>query len=248
MDFTKIYESEIFYRDDDFEWIDCTHIRGTNCYCDEDAEAELKGIIKDYLPYGVHFIDSGNYHYMSKLWTDKIHEPFVLAVFDHHPDMQPSLFGSLMSCGCWVKKVLDTNPYVKKAVLIGADDSLLQNIESKYRDRIVCFSENNLHDADTWKKFADIHINASVYISVDKDVLNTESAVTSWDQGSLTLPELKSLFSMILKKQRIIGIDICGECADTPQTSTGRYGMMLNDTANDELLHLIETKKNDEFF
>ncbi len=50
----------------------------------------LKERIATFQPEEIHFIDSGNHHYMSKLWTDKITSPFSLVVFDHHPDMQPS--------------------------------------------------------------------------------------------------------------------------------------------------------------
>ena len=110
MNFTHVYEQERFINDIHFQWIDCTDLNGTNCYCDAEAAKVIRQRMAPYLPEGIHFIDSGNYHYISKFWTDKIKTPFSLVVFDHHPDMQPSLFDNLMSCGCWVKKVLDTNP------------------------------------------------------------------------------------------------------------------------------------------
>lgn len=59
---------------------------------------------------------------MSKFWTDRIREDFVLILFDHHTDMQPSRFGELLSCGSWVKDVMDENPFVRKVVIIGADE------------------------------------------------------------------------------------------------------------------------------
>ena len=44
----------------------------------------MKRVIAGYPAEGIHFIDSGNYHYLTKLWTDKLRVPFSLIVFDHH--------------------------------------------------------------------------------------------------------------------------------------------------------------------
>ena len=81
-------------------------LNGTECYCDEEGASALQRMIADYSPQGIHFIDSGNYHYVTKFWTDKLATPFALLVFDHHPDMQPPLFEHILSCGSWVKDVL----------------------------------------------------------------------------------------------------------------------------------------------
>ena len=82
-------------------------------------------------------------------------------------------------------------------------------------------------------------IDTPVYISVDKDVLNPQSAVTNWDQGSLTLNELEHLLSIILKHEKIIGIDICGECSSTLNIFEAEKGTQLDNTANQELLNLF---------
>lgn len=107
MNFTGIYESETFYRHESVRWLDCRRIKGTNCYCDEEAERELAELIAPYPPSGIHFIDSGNYHYMTKLWTDKLTAPFDLILIDHHPDMQPPCLRSCSpaaagSTGFWI--------------------------------------------------------------------------------------------------------------------------------------------------
>ena len=80
----------------DIHWLDCTQIAGTDCYCDDEAVKAIRGQIADAGitdARGIHFIDGGNYHYMSKIWTDMVQEPFSLVVFDHHPDMQAPRFG-----------------------------------------------------------------------------------------------------------------------------------------------------------
>lgn len=213
MNFTHAYEEERFLRNPYFEWIDCTHLEGTDCYCDSEGEREVKRLIAPYPPEGIHWIDSGDYHYLTKLWTDKITSPFSLVVFDHHPDMQPSLFDNLLSCGCWVRTLLDTHPYLQKVCIIGAAEKLKKETEG-YDKRLLYFSEETLSHPEAWKLFSEFYLNEPVYLSVDKDILNPKYATTNWDQGSLDLSQLLALLRVILTHERIIGVDICGDSPD----------------------------------
>lgn len=241
MNFTHIYEVGEILKNKRIEWIDCTQINGTNCLCDEQAKQQLMAKMSPYGACGIHFIDSGNYHYVSKLWIDKIKIPFSLVVFDHHPDMQPGLFDNLLSCGCWVKEVLDTNPYVRQVCIIGASESLIDRVSSHcYGDRLVFYSDRTLLREEGWHRFAHERLEGPVYISVDKDVLDETYAVTNWDQGTMSLPELKELLTIILNHQRLIGIDICGECTlDGKLFEAGCY-RHLNFCTDKEIVTLIE--------
>lgn len=239
MDLSGVYKMESFYRHAYFDWIDCTALDGTQGYCDNHALTVLRHKIAPYAPDGIHFIDSGNYHYISKLWTDKITEPFALLLFDHHTDMQPSLFGKLLSCGSWVKDALDTNPYLKKVVIIGAADKLLEQIDPVYADRVISYKESELHDDTRWRHFALQHVPYPVYISIDKDVLTTEEAVSDWDNGSMTLAQLTVLLHRIVYNRRVIGVDICGGCSRTLQLITNPAALSLNDRANKLLLQKL---------
>ena len=49
-------------------------------------------------------------------------------------------------------------------------------------------------------------------MSIDKDVLSPTDDPTNWDQGATTLPELKRLLATLLRHNRLIGVDVCGEC------------------------------------
>ncbi|PZM10616.1 arginase family protein [Rhizobium tubonense] len=51
----------------------------------------------------------------------------------------------------------------------------------------------------------------AVYITIDKDVLASDDAVTNWDQGRMRLPYLLSLISEIGSRHRIIGADVIGD-------------------------------------
>ena len=118
----------------DIHWLDCTQIAGTDCYCDDEAVKAIRGQIADAGitdAHGIHFIDGGNYHYMSKIWTDMVQEPFSLVVFDHHPDMQAPRFGGILSCGGWVLEVLKSNPFVQSVTLIGVADHLVDEIRQE---------------------------------------------------------------------------------------------------------------------
>ena len=132
MNFSNVYEEENFYKNAGAEWIDCSDISGADCFCDDEAAAEIRRRLQDVSAHGLHFIDSGNYHYVSRFFTDKIKERFVLVVFDHHPDMQPPLFEQILTCGDWVKSVIDTNKNLEKVVLVGTSDKLIANIPEEY--------------------------------------------------------------------------------------------------------------------
>lgn len=138
MDFTGTYGEQPFARAGNFNWLDCRGIQGTDCYCDEEGEAALRELIAAFSPYSLHFLDSGNYHYLTKLWTDRIREPFSLVLFDHHTDMQPPMFEGLLSCGGWVKKMLDTNPFLRKVMIAGVPESEAVKVRS---ERVLAISE-----------------------------------------------------------------------------------------------------------
>ncbi len=51
----------------------------------------------------------------------------------------------------------------------------------------------------------------SVYLTIDKDVLAYEDAITNWDQGCMRLPYLLSLIREISRYHRIVGADVTGD-------------------------------------
>ena len=176
LNFTHAYEGMDFLRAMPCQWVDCTHLHGTQCYCDSEGERRLRALLAPYPPEGIHLIDSGDYHYVTKLWTDKIDHPFSLIVFDHHPDMQPPLFEGLLSCGCWVRTVLDTNPHVQKVCIVGATEKLKQETAG-YDGRLVYFSEQTLRLREAWHVFSRLWLNEPVYISIDKDAVVWQKAL-----------------------------------------------------------------------
>lgn len=87
MNFSGIYETESFYETVPQEnriWLDCRTIPGTNCYCDEEGERELKERMEPLGAEGIHFLDSGNYHYVTKLWLDQVKDPSIFWYWSSH--------------------------------------------------------------------------------------------------------------------------------------------------------------------
>ena len=231
-------------------WLDCTKIEGTDCYCDDEAQAALHKMMDDAVANAsaannsakiipdIHFFDNGNYHYMSKLWTDRVQEPFDLVVFDHHPDMQPPRFEGILSCGGWVLEVLKNNPFVQSVTLIGVADHLVDEIREELPasenaavlDRVKFIRESELKSELATLGAQIAKSSASVYISIDKDALSTAEAATNWDQGSLTFDQLASTLTTLAQNHKILGIDICGERArDVDFADTSAADAMNND-------------------
>ncbi|WP_290733530.1 arginase family protein [Fibrobacter sp. UBA3806] len=223
-------------------YIDCADISGTDCYCDDEAVETLRRRIADAgitNAHGIHFFDNGNYHYMSKIWTDMVQEPFSLVVFDHHPDMQAPRFGNILSCGGWVKKVLEENKFIGNVVIIGVADHLVEEIREELSqagdtstlDKVTFIKESEIRETGSPTSFSRTPSSFSrmreslrsptesgmtegrIYISIDKDALSPAYAATNWDQGSLDVAALKEIIAGLATSHKIIGVDICGERA-----------------------------------
>ncbi|WP_294154531.1 arginase family protein [uncultured Clostridium sp.] len=234
MNFSNIYEKESFYKGENINWIDCSGIYGTNCYCDEYARKLIKDKISSFNPQGIHFIDSGNYHYVSEFWMEKIYENFNLVVFDHHSDMQTPMFGNILSCGSWIMNSLDSNKYLKKVILIGVGEEEKNFISKEYKKRIICIDRKELK----MRNYEDYDVEEyPVYISIDKDVLSEKVIETNWTQGEMKLSELEFMLHKILKQEKVIGIDICGECANDVDKLRD---IKNNDMTNLELLEFLK--------
>ncbi len=279
-DFTGVYAEQPFMQglrkdavqgsagpDAKIRWIDCSNIPGTDCYCDDEAVTAIRKQIASAGitdAGGIHFFDNGNYHYMSKIWTDMVQEPFSLVVFDHHPDMQAPRFGNILSCGGWVKKVLDENQFINNVVIIGVADHLVDEIRAELSqagdadilDKVTFIKESEVRETGTPSSFSRTSTSFSrmreslrsptesgmtegrIYISIDKDALSPTYAATNWDQGSLDVAALKEIIASLATSHKIIGVDICGERARDftgDEYHTVQEADALNDRINREL-------------
>lgn len=100
--------------------LDFSLLEGTRYYLDRDAEKAVESVISPLPLRSVHWIDTGDYHYLSDLWLRKLDREAVLVLFDHHTDRQaPAFSGETLSCGSWVLHSLTANPFVRRLVSVG---------------------------------------------------------------------------------------------------------------------------------
>lgn len=241
MNFSGIYKNQNFYKDHaekEIFWTELSDLSGCNCYCDAEASDRIRKEIQAFTGNGIHFIDSGNYHYMTRLWLEKLQVPFRLLVFDNHTDMQPPAFGGLLSCGGWIAVSLEELPLLQEVILVGPDEEAYTQVEPDLQQKVLFLSREKLSTMTTEEKegfFNNLSEDLPLYVSVDKDVLCKGDASTTWSQGDMLLSELMSFLELVLERQNILGMDVCGEC-DMDSCSED----FLNDHANEAILRLWE--------
>lgn len=241
MNFSGIYKNQNFYKDHaekEIFWTELSDLSGCNCYCDAEASDRIRKEIQAFTGKGLHFIDSGNYHYMTRLWLEKLQIPFRLLVFDNHTDMQPPAFGGLLSCGGWIAASLEELPLLQEVILVGPDEEAYTQVEPDLQQKVLFLSREKLSTMTAEEKegfFNNLSEDLPLYVSVDKDVLCKGDASTTWSQGDMLLSELMSFLELVLERQNILGMDVCGEC-DMDSCSED----FLNDHANEAILRLWE--------
>lgn len=265
LDFTHVYRDEDIKDIDRFRYIDCSDIQETDMYCSKNAYEKIWGRIAPYGIQGIHYIDSGNYHYITKIITDHITEPFGLVMYDHHTDMQIPMVPEMMSCGDWAGQTLIQNENLRQLVVVGPPESdieqTLESYSGSQSGRLLTFSAEDLHGDLLENKLKLIRTDLPLYISIDKDVLGTEYTETNWSQGDMSIDGLERLLSVFLGGQgegkntdacrnderyaggirhsRILGIDICGEIQTDIPVPEYLEAEEKNEKVNIELFRFI---------
>jgi len=227
-DFSGVYAEEGFLqqlqeRGVSYRLVWLGDIEGTGCYCDGEAEAEIARRLCPEPGERVRWIDSGDYHYVSKILAAREREPFTLVLVDNHPDDQPPAFGGVLSCGSWVRELREASPMLEEVWTLGPDHRIRRgNVDRKLEGEI-----GDLLAALEGKR---------VYLSIDKDVLDRKYARTDWSQGTYSLDTLKGWLSGLLR-QNVVAVDICGELS--PSKGATPQDLRVNCETNMELQELI---------
>jgi len=198
-----VFDEEKF---DKGELLDLCGMQGTNCYCSPESAALLRKAAADIPLDAVHWIDTGDYHYLTLFFLERLECDFELALFDHHPDNQPLAFEDerMLSCGSWVKKAQETLPHLKNVTAVGVD----------------CYGGSRS--------------GLPVYLSIDLDVLSPDEFRTDWDQGTLKLEELICKIKALTSGRKILGTDICGGI--TRSKKAADKDLRLNKAVRERLL------------
>lgn len=239
LDFNGYYKSQTFYKGIPTTWVHLRELEGVNGYCDEEAKKEIMAKTAPYMQrcinqhkLPVSWIGSGNYHYNACLLVEQLKHPFSLVVFDHHPDMQPSFFSELLSCGCWVLHALKL-PCLKEVVLLGVREELLQSLSEtlqinpletsnpwlyqyEYNGKQIYGIKEGFFTPDHFsmkqlERWLKNWLSEPVYISIDKDVLLEQECPTTWDGGSMSLEQMLTICRHLKENYSLAGVDVCGE-------------------------------------
>lgn len=161
---------------------DLSRLPQTRCYCSPESADIIREATSKMDLHGIHLLGSGDFHYQTLFWLERIQEPFSLILIDNHPDDQTDAFGGeLLSCGNWVL-------HARKLPML--------------HDVLWVREEKDARDA--WMP------EGPLYLSVDIDVLDRKYAVTNWDQGEMSLDALCRVVKAVRASGRLIGADICG--------------------------------------
>uniref|UniRef100_UPI0022E22D81 arginase family protein n=2 Tax=Bacillaceae TaxID=186817 RepID=UPI0022E22D81 len=222
------------------EDIDFTHLEHANLYCENTSLMHIKRALNRRKNKGITFIGSGNYHYVSHLLLEEINKPFTLILFDHHTDMnlQGANEQTLISCGSWVSFSLRNNDNLKKVIIIGPSSLTIHSNDCPY---VEIFPIDISHEVSIHTILSHIHTE-TIYVSIDKDVLDPKVTITNWDQGHMKLSRLLQFIHSLIMNKSIYGIDICGELPVYPsQLFLPKYknAIQKNEQANLQILKTI---------
>jgi Arginase family len=172
---------------------------------------------------------SGDFHHLTALWVRQFEEPFVLIAFDNHPDWDTR--PPHWCCGTWMNRALES-PFLKKAVIWGCANFEL-NLPHRWFANHAALRAGRLEvwpwierfgpsaqrrwegiNRENWQdrfgKFAAGLTNSPVYVTIDMDCLQPETASTDWEQGLFTPQDISWALGKLREFTSIIGGDLCG--------------------------------------
>ena len=78
-----------------------------------------------------------------------------------------------------------------------------------------------------------------MYLSIDKDVLLKSEVITNWDQGNMTSSQLFLLVKKLAASGKLLGVDICGECATDQEDCDVGKAIAGNDEFNRRIMGFL---------
>ncbi|MEA3188301.1 MAG: hypothetical protein QOD99_2131 [Chthoniobacter sp.] len=189
-----------------------------------DFYEKMRGHLAPFTLYG-----SGDFHYLTALWLQRLADPFTLVSFDNHPDwdVRPPRW----CCGTWINRALEL-PNLHAAVIWGCGNfelnwpsRLFANHRALHADRLrvwpwaerIAPSARKLWPGmrrDNWRdhfsQFASSLSGRRIYVTVDLDCLSAEDAVTNWENGLFTSDDIAWALSRLRARAEIVGGDVCG--------------------------------------
>ena len=184
------------------------------------------------------FAGSGDFHHVTPLLLERAieaaGEPVTLIHFDNHPDWVRHAPGR--HCGSWVGRAARLAG-VARVITIGVTSPDIGRAKSREGD-LALIAEDRLDlfawdapdggcevvlEGRAWPTISAMGEAAfldrlaasvptpAVYVTLDKDVLRPEDAVTNWDQGRASLDFVLAAVRRLAEGRRIVGADVVGD-------------------------------------
>ncbi|THD80483.1 MAG: arginase [Phenylobacterium sp.] len=198
----------------------------------------LKAELPSHREAEVVFAGSGDFHHVTPLMLERAiaaaGEPVTVIHFDNHPDWVR--FARGRHCGSWVGRAARL-PGVARVITIGVCSPDIGRAKAHAGD-LALISEDRLDlfawaapdggdavelEGRAWPTISAMgeaafldHLDAAIptrtlYVTLDKDVLRAEDAVTNWDQGRASLDFVIAAVRRIAASRRVVGADVVGD-------------------------------------
>ncbi len=219
-------------------------------------EDELSRRMPDPNEPSLTFIGSGDFHHVSLALLRKIPTPFNLLVIDNHPDWMHSI--PFMHCGTWLYHAARLPNVRRIYHVGGdVDFDNEWRLCAPYRflrdGKIVVFPGIRRYDTGEWPRIRHAPVRSEakspvtlermehllrpfepglahwpLYVSLDKDVMQTREAVVNWDSGHLTLNEVQKILRAFFTAahSQLVGMDVVGDWS--PVRCQGLFRRFLN--------------------
>jgi hypothetical protein len=185
------------------------------------------------------FAGSGDFHHVTPMLIERAIGsracgPVTVIHFDNHPDWVR--FANGLHCGSWVGRAARL-PEVARLITVGVCSDDLDRPRAKGADldligegrveiypyrtprgaAVLDIQDRAFPAIETLGEAAFVELLVSrietedVYVTIDKDVLRSQDALTNWDQGRISLSYLETLIHAVCDGRRLIGADVVGD-------------------------------------
>jgi hypothetical protein len=185
---------------------------------------EMEPQLGNFILYG-----SGDFHHLSGLWVRQVDEPLTVVSFDNHPDwdVRPPRW----SCGSWINRVLEL-PHIRRIGIWGCGNfecwwphQLFGNRRAERAGTLEVhpwaddrpLKDRNRRGAilrsdwrQSFEKFARDLAGSAIYVTIDLDCLAPALSWTNWENGKLSLEDVRWGLETLRQHARIVAGDMCG--------------------------------------
>lgn len=236
--------------------------------------------------HAVTLYGSGDFHHVTLALLRRIKTPFNLLVIDNHPDWMRGV--PLLHCGTWLYHAARL-PMVQDIYHVGGDvdfDNYFRWMAPwpmLHSGKIRVFPAIRRYRNGQWSRVESCPLiedgnglsrellrarltdqlaslsRYPLYVSLDKDVMNSANAMVNWDSGHLSRSDVQMVLESFLEMAggRLIGMDVLGDWSPVrmqgllrhylhwsehpPLKIDPRESSRSNDALNCSLLELVDS-------